>query len=134
MFVLKRLPYLVRFIIYAFVDFYMLGLNISLLLLLVFLSSVFSSSETAIFSLSQIKVRKLLKQKKRGAITLMFLKENSDKTLITILIANNLVNIAASSLATLVAVDASTPLNSAMLLLLVASLLLLIPTVRRRRR
>jgi Mg2+/Co2+ transporter CorB len=83
----------------------MLGLNIALLALLVILSSVFSSSETAIFSLSQIKVRRFVKDKKKGASTLMYLKKHSDKTLITILILNNVVNIAASSLATIVAVD-----------------------------
>ncbi len=83
----------------------MLILNIIVLVALLFLSGIFSSSETALFSLSPIKVRNIAKEKKPGSNALSYLKEKSDKTLITILIFNNLVNIAASSFATVVAIE-----------------------------
>ncbi len=83
----------------------MLAVNLLILAVLLLLSGIFSSSETALFSLSQIKVRNLVKEKKPGSFSLKYLKEKSEKTLITILIFNNLVNITASSFATILAVD-----------------------------
>lgn len=70
------------------------------LLVLLILSGFFSGSETAIISISDAKVRSLLKEKKRGSGTLNLLKQNPHKLLITILIGNNLANIGASVLAT----------------------------------
>jgi CBS domain containing-hemolysin-like protein len=52
-----------------------------------------------------IKVRALVKQKKRGSQTLHRIKQNPHKLIITILIGNNLVNIGAASLATVVFTD-----------------------------
>jgi len=72
------------------------------LIILVFLSGIFSGSETAIISISNAKVRSLVKENLRGANTLSLLKKNPHKLLITILIGNNLVNIGASVLATVV--------------------------------
>lgn len=72
------------------------------LLVLLILSGFFSGSETAIISVSDAKVRSLTKEKKRGSHTLSILKKNPHKLLITILIGNNLVNIGASVLATVV--------------------------------
>lgn len=83
----------------------MLGINLFILILLILLSSIFSSSETAIFSLSIIKARRFLNEKRKGAEALIYLKENPHNTLITILILNNLVNIAASSLATIISIN-----------------------------
>ncbi|MAG39428.1 hypothetical protein CMI41_00460 [Candidatus Pacearchaeota archaeon] len=75
-----------------------------LLLLFIFLvlSGFFSGIETALMSLNRIKVKSLLKQKKKGSKILAKLKENPHKLIITILIGNNVVNIAAASLATVV--------------------------------
>ncbi|MCD6590484.1 MAG: HlyC/CorC family transporter [Candidatus Aenigmarchaeota archaeon] len=72
------------------------------LVILILLSALFSGSEIALFSLSDIKVKKLIRQRKRGAKTLKKIKENPHKLLITILIGNNLVNISAASFATIV--------------------------------
>ena len=83
----------------------MLGINLFILILLILWSSIFSSSETAIFSLSIIKARRFLNEKRKGAEALIYLKENPHNTLITILILNNLVNIAASSLATIISIN-----------------------------
>lgn len=79
--------------------------QIIFLLVLLALSGFFSGSETAIISLSDAKVRQLSKEKKRGSATLSLLKQDPHKLLITILIGNNLVNIGASVLATVVFTD-----------------------------
>lgn len=76
---------------------------IALLILLV-LSGVFSGSETALVALSQARVEGLVKEGRHGAQALLRLKGDPSRMLITILIGNNLVNIAASSLATVIAV------------------------------
>jgi len=73
-----------------------------LLVLLVF-SGVFSGSETALVSLSMARVEALVKEGRAGAKALYQLKKDPSRMLTTILIGNNLVNIAASALATVVA-------------------------------
>lgn len=76
--------------------------QIIILLALLVLSGFFSGSETAIIATSEAKVRNLVDQKKRGAKVLKMLKEDPHRLLITILIGNNLVNIGASVLATVI--------------------------------
>lgn len=71
------------------------------LVLLVAMSSVFSSSETAITSVSKIKVRQLDQKDNKNAHLLKKLHDNMQTTISTILIGNNIVNIAASSIATI---------------------------------
>lgn len=75
------------------------------LVILVALSGFFSGAEIAFFSLSDIKVRKLVRQRNRGAKLLRKLKEEPHKLLVTILIGNNLINIAAAALATIIFID-----------------------------
>jgi len=79
--------------------------NIIALGVLLFLSAFFSSSETALVSMSRLRVRHLVKQGKSGAKTLKKLKDDPKRLLITILICNNLVNVSASVLATIIAMD-----------------------------
>ncbi len=76
------------------------------LILLIILSGFFSGSETAIISVSDARVRSLVKEKKKSANILDVLKKDPHKLLITILIGNNLVNITASVLATVVFTNA----------------------------
>jgi putative hemolysin len=78
----------------------MLQNQIILLAVFIALSAFFSGAETALISLNAIKIKSLLKQKRRGSKTLSKLKDNPHRMLITILIGNNIVNIAAASLAT----------------------------------
>ena len=80
-----------------------MDLQIAALVVLVVLSAFFSGSETALMSLSSLKVRHLVREKKRGAETLYKLKRRPHRLLVTLLIGNNIVNIAASALATVVA-------------------------------
>lgn len=82
-------------------------IEIFVLIILVALSGFFSGAEIALFSLSKIKVRKLIKEKKRGAKTLNKLKNNPHRMLVTILIGNNVVNIGAASLATVIFMQVS---------------------------
>lgn len=71
------------------------------------MSAFFSGSETALFSLSMAKVRRLVKEDARGARTLKKILEEPAKMLSTILICNNFVNIAASAIATSLAIGYS---------------------------
>jgi len=75
------------------------------LIILIFLSGFFSASEIAIFSLSEAKIKSLEKKHGRQAIILAKLKSNPQRLLINILIGNNLVNISASAIATVLAYD-----------------------------
>lgn len=81
----------------------MIGYIITLIVLLA-LSAFFSATEIAIFSLSHSKVRSMLDANVPGAKKLAYLKANPKKTLVTILVGNNIVNIAASSIATMLAI------------------------------
>ncbi|MFH1771116.1 MAG: hemolysin family protein [archaeon] len=79
--------------------------QIILLIFLITLSAIFSGSEVALVSLGQIRLRSLIKRKKKGAKAVKKLKNNPQRMIITILIGNNVVNISASVLATLIATD-----------------------------
>jgi len=73
------------------------------LLVLLILSGLFSGSETALVDLSIGRVEGLVKEGRRGARALYRLKRDPSRMLTTILIGNNIVNIAASVLATVIA-------------------------------
>ena len=76
-----------------------------LLAVLIGMSAFFSASETALMSLSKIRIRHLVDEKVKGAETVSKLVENPNKLLGSILVGNNLVNIGASALATALAID-----------------------------
>lgn len=75
------------------------------LVILLILSGLFSGSETALVALSMGRVESLVKQGRAGAKALYQLKRDPSRMLITILIGNNLVNIAASAIATVIATE-----------------------------
>ena len=77
--------------------------NFIFLVILIAMSGFFSASEIAIFSLSKAKLKSLEKNKVRGSKRLIKLKSKPQRLLINILIGNNLVNIGASALATVIA-------------------------------
>jgi len=70
------------------------------ILVLLALSAFFSSSEIAMFSLPAHKVDNLVENGVPGAATLKALKDDPHRLLVTILVGNNIVNIAMSSIAT----------------------------------
>ncbi len=76
-----------------------------LLVILIIISAFFSGTETAFFSLSDIKLKKMISHKEKNAKLIAKLKLNPQRLLLTILIGNNLVNIAAASLATIIAAN-----------------------------
>jgi len=80
--------------------------QIVVLVTLIGLSAFFSASETAVISTTEVKVRTLIEERKKGANALYKLKQNPKRFLITILIGNNLVNIGAAALGTLIATEA----------------------------
>jgi hypothetical protein len=65
----------------------------------------FSGSETAITSISRARVEALLAERRFGAKSLHRMKGNLNRTLVIILIGNNLVNTGAATLATVVATE-----------------------------
>ncbi|MDI6730972.1 MAG: hemolysin family protein [Candidatus Margulisbacteria bacterium] len=71
-----------------------------LLIIFLLLSAFSSAAETALTSVSWIKVKKLLEEKAPGAKILKSLKEKPSDFLSSLLIANNLINIGASAYAT----------------------------------
>ncbi|KAB3532765.1 HlyC/CorC family transporter [Alkaliphilus pronyensis] len=79
--------------------------RILVLFLLLILSGFFSASETALMSISKIRVRHMLDEKVKGADMISKLLEKPGKLLSTILVGNNAVNIGASALATSLAID-----------------------------
>ncbi|MFH0918633.1 MAG: hemolysin family protein [Candidatus Omnitrophota bacterium] len=71
-----------------------------ILLILAVLSFFFSASETAIIGLSKIRLRHMLQQGVKRAQSVARLVAKLDKVIAAILIGNNLVNIAVSSIVT----------------------------------
>ncbi|MDY0209423.1 MAG: DUF21 domain-containing protein, partial [Bacilli bacterium] len=81
------------------------ALSIALLLLFILLlmaSAFFSSTETAYSSVNLIRLRNYLEEKKKGAKKAVYIAEKFDVALTTILVGNNFVNIAATTVATFI--------------------------------
>ncbi|MDD3159714.1 MAG: hemolysin family protein [Candidatus ainarchaeum sp.] len=75
--------------------------EIIVLIILLIFSAFFSSAETALYSIDRIKLEKLIKKNYPNAFLIKKLKSTPDKFLITILLLNNIVNIASASIATI---------------------------------
>jgi len=99
----NRLKLYITLIIYSTEK--MVAIQIGFLVVLLILSGFFSGVETALMSLNMVKVRALLAEKRNGAKALFRIKKNPHKLIITILIGNNVVNIAAASIATVLFTD-----------------------------
>ena len=81
------------------------AVEILLFVICILLSAFFSSSEVALISITRAKARTLVNEGLPGSNAVAALKEKPDRLLITILIGNNIVNIAAASLATAIAIS-----------------------------
>ncbi|MBR3811954.1 MAG: HlyC/CorC family transporter [Agathobacter sp.] len=75
------------------------------ILVLVFLSAFFSSSETALVTVNKIRMKNLAENGDKRAAKVLKVTSDSGKMLSAILIGNNIVNLSASSIATILAVD-----------------------------
>lgn len=71
------------------------------ILILLFLSAFFSSSETGMMALNRFRLKHLIKQKDKSAIRANKLLQRPDRLLGIILIGNNFVNILAAALTTI---------------------------------
>jgi len=86
----------------------MSGHDISYLVLFgccLFLSAFFSSSETAFFSMQKVRLKYLVDNQVKGAQSVTRMINQPAKLLSTILLGNNLVNVAAAALATTLAIS-----------------------------
>jgi len=75
------------------------------LIVLLLLSGFFSSAETALFSISRAKARHIAKERGLTNTLIKRMKDDPHRLLSTILIGNNLVNVAAAALATSVTIE-----------------------------
>ena len=78
-------------------------IQLFILLILLALSAFFSSSETALVTVNKIRMRNMTEGGNKQAETVIKTVENQGKMLSAILIGNNVVNLSASSLATVMA-------------------------------
>lgn len=78
---------------------------IILLIILVCCSAFFSASETALTSLSKIRLRNMVEENVKNADLIMKLLEDPNRLLSSILVGNNLVNNGASALTTALAIQ-----------------------------
>ncbi|WP_353258898.1 CNNM domain-containing protein, partial [Prochlorothrix hollandica] len=69
-----------------------IGLDISILVLMLALSALFSGSETAITALDNLKLRSLIKEQGDPDRLFTLVLENRSRFIITLLVSNNLVN------------------------------------------
>jgi len=81
--------------------------RLSLLIISLLLSAFFSGSEVALFSLDKKRVRELKKSHRIVGSYIQVLLDNPKRLLVTILLGNTIVNISASIIAVLIAIDAA---------------------------
>jgi len=90
------------------------------------LSAFFSGSEIAIFSLERHRLDALAESGRPGAATLARLRENPHRLLVTVLVGNNLVNVAMTSVATVLVAALFDPGVAVVVATLVVSFLVLV--------
>ncbi|RXJ02095.1 HlyC/CorC family transporter [Anaerobacillus alkaliphilus] len=76
-----------------------------LLIVLIILSAFFSSAETAFSSVNRIRLKNYVEQKRSGSVKALYIAENFDHALSTILVGNNIVNISAATISASLATD-----------------------------
>lgn len=81
------------------------GIRLFVILILLALSAFFSSSETALTTVNKIRIRNLAEAGDKQAGYVMKLGENQARMLSAILIGNNVVNLSASSMVTVLVTD-----------------------------
>ncbi len=76
----------------------------AILIILIVLSFIYSASETALLSINKIKLRAMVESGVKGAKKVEDLLDKQKEVLTTLLVANNIINISASAIATSVAI------------------------------
>ncbi len=80
-------------------------MRIVLIIILIAMSAFFSASETAISSVNRIRLKSMAENGSKGAARALKILTKYDKALTTILIGNNIVNIATSSISTILCIQ-----------------------------
>lgn len=80
-------------------------ISLSIIVFCLIMSAFFSATETAFSSLNRIRIKNMAEKGNKKALLVLTLSENYDSLLSTILIGNNIVNIASASLATVLFVS-----------------------------
>lgn len=86
--------------------------QIILIIILIAFSAFFSASETALSSANKIRLKSMADNGSRGAERALKILKKYDKALTTILIGNNIVNIASSSIATILTINLMNDINA----------------------
>ena len=82
-----------------------MAVQLAIMLFCIIMSAYFSATETAFSTFNRAKLKPLAERGNKKASKVLKLAENYDKLISTILIGNNIVNIALASLGTLVFVN-----------------------------
>ncbi len=80
-------------------------MDIVLIVVLIAMSAFFSASETALTSANRIRLKNMADNGNKAAVRTLRILQKYDKAVTTILIGNNIVNIACSSIATLLTIS-----------------------------
>lgn len=100
-------------------DGFHIGILLGILVFLIFASGFFSASETSMMAINRYRLRHLAAKKHKAAKRVCDLLERPDRLIGVILLGNNFVNILASSIATVIAIDlmgeAGVPVAAALL-------------------
>ena len=100
--------------------------GVAVIVLLLGLSAFFSSSEIAMFSLAKHRLETLVEDGRPSAETVRQLKEDPHRLLVTILVGNNLVNIAITSIVTVLVAEFVPPGATVLVATLGASAIILV--------
>ncbi len=95
--------------------------GIGVIIILTVISGFFSSSELAVFSISRHRIDTLVSSGEPGSDALAALRANPHRFLVTVLVSNNVANIAAASVATAMLVQFTDPGQAATLATVVTS-------------
>ena len=106
-----------------------LSILFGILFLLIFLSAFFSSSETGMMAMNRYRLRHLAEDKHRAAMLVEALLKRPDRLIGLILLGNNLVNIFAASLATVIAMRMIGELGIAVAPILLTAVILIFAEV-----
>lgn len=80
-------------------------IQLVVIIVLIGLSAFFSSAETALTTVNKVRIKSLADEGSSNAATVLKILDNYSKMLSTILIGNNIVNLSASSLTTILATN-----------------------------
>ncbi len=81
------------------------SISFVIIIFCIIMSAYFSATETAFSSLNRIRIKNMAEKGNKRALLVLRMSENYDSLLSTILIGNNIVNIASASLATVLFVS-----------------------------